>query len=113
LAAYTLDIVGCRLFFHGAAPYSSSCLKPHTGNGRLYDVFPAASDRGDRLHLVLAVTVHGLVDSVLPALQRFDLSAAGIEIIFGIVVLTMVVYAIYSKRYYMQGGQGNGKTENG
>lgn len=67
------------------------------------------------LYLVLAITVHGLVDSVFPALQRFNLSAIQIESIFGVVVLLPTVYAVYSQKYYIQGGQNgkeNEKTEN-
>ena len=64
------------------------------------------------LFLALAITVHGLVDSTLPLLLKANLPAVQIELVFGAAVLIITSYAVYSRRFYIQGGDPNGKAEN-
>jgi uncharacterized membrane protein YhfC len=59
------------------------------------------------LYLVLAITIHGLVNSLIPILSPFPGSVMLIEGALAAVVVVMMGYSYYSKRYYLPGRSSN------
>lgn len=57
--------------------------------------------------LSVAVVLHGLVDSVLPLLARGGVQVAFVELIFAGMVLCAGVYAVSTRKLYLQGGTEN------
>jgi uncharacterized membrane protein YhfC len=59
------------------------------------------------LYLVLAITIHGLVNSLIPVLSPFPGSVMLIEGALAAVVVVMIGYSYYSKKYYIPGRSSN------
>jgi uncharacterized membrane protein YhfC len=59
------------------------------------------------LYLVLAITIHGFVNSLIPVLSPFPDSVILIEGALAAVVVVMMGYSYYSKKYYIQGRTSN------
>jgi len=59
------------------------------------------------LYLVLAITIHGLVNSLIPVLSPFPDSVILIEVALAVVVVVMMGYAYHSKKYYISGRTSN------
>ena len=53
------------------------------------------------LYLVLAIAIHGSVNSLIPVLAPFPNSVMLIEGAFAVVVAVMMWYSYYSKKYYI------------
>jgi len=62
------------------------------------------------LYLVLAITIHGLVNSLIPVLSPFPDSVILTEGALAAVVVVMVGYTYYSKKYYIPGRNSNEET---
>jgi uncharacterized membrane protein YhfC len=62
------------------------------------------------LYLVLAITIHGLVNSLIPVLSPFPDSVILIEGALAVVVVVMTGYSYYSKKYYIPGRNSNEET---
>jgi uncharacterized membrane protein YhfC len=62
------------------------------------------------LYLVLAITIHGLVNSLIPVLSPFPDSVILIEGALAVVVVVMIGYSYYSKKYYIPGRNSNEET---
>jgi len=62
------------------------------------------------LYLVLAITIHGLVNSLIPVLSPFPDSVILIEGALAAVVVVMTGYSYYSKKYYIPGRNSNEET---
>ncbi len=62
------------------------------------------------LFLLAAVAIHGLIDSLIPVLSPLANSVLLIEMSLVLIDLLMVVYSYHSKKYYIQGGNKNEKT---
>lgn len=63
------------------------------------------------LYLIAAITLHGLVNSVLVSLQMLGMSAIHVELLFGVIVLLTTVYVVHSRKFYTNGGNENERTE--
>jgi len=59
------------------------------------------------LYLVLAIAIHGSVNSLIPVLAPFPNSVMLIEGALAVVVAVMMWYAWYSKKYYIPGWNSN------
>jgi len=59
------------------------------------------------LYLVLAITIHGFVNSLIPVLSPFPDSVVLIEGALAVVVVVMVGYSCHSKKYYIPGRNSN------
>jgi len=59
------------------------------------------------LYLVLAIAIHGSVNSLIPVLAPFPNSVIVIEGVLAVVVAVMMWYSFYSKKYYMPGRNSN------
>lgn len=55
-------------------------------------------------YLVVAIALHGVVDSVLPLLAKYGLPIGIVELIFAAMVLCIGAYAFLSRKLYLQGG---------
>ncbi len=56
-------------------------------------------------YLMLAILLHGLVDGSIPFFSYLNLSIPTIEGILAIMALGLVLYAFYSRKFYIKGGQ--------
>lgn len=56
-------------------------------------------------YLLLAILLHGLVDGSLPFFSYLNLSIPTIEGILAIMALGLVIYAFYSRKFYIKGGK--------
>lgn len=54
-------------------------------------------------YLAVAVVLHGLVDSVLPLLARGGMQVPLVELVFAGMVLCAGIYAVLSRRLYLEG----------
>ena len=59
------------------------------------------------LYLVLAITIHGSVNSLIPVLSPFPDSVILIEGALAVVVVVMMWYSCHSKKYYIPGRNSN------
>ncbi len=59
------------------------------------------------LYLVLAITIHGLVNSLIPVLSPLPGSVMLTEEALAAVVVVMMGYSYYSKKYYIPGRSSN------
>lgn len=101
LTGYTIDMLGL------AITERALTIVLHVGLTVL--VWNGFQTRQKVRYLIAAITVHGLVDTVFPILQRAGLSAIYIELIYGIFVLLMVAYIVFSKKFYFTGGSSDEK----
>jgi uncharacterized membrane protein YhfC len=62
------------------------------------------------LYLVLAITIHGSVNSLIPVLSPFPDSVLLIEGALAVVVVVMMGYSYRSKKYYIPGRTSNEET---
>ena len=51
-------------------------------------------------YLVLAILGHGLVDALIPLAGKLGLGTVELEAVFSGLTLLLVIYTVYSKRYY-------------
>ena len=61
--------------------------------------------------LLAAIAVHGLVNSVVSLLVTGGLATVQAELVFGVMVLVMALYAFHSRKLYI-GGNRDEKTDN-
>lgn len=55
-------------------------------------------------YLLVAIVLHGVVDSVLPLLTKYGIPVGIVELIFAAMVLCIGAYVFLSRKLYLQGG---------
>lgn len=59
------------------------------------------------LYLLIAIVIHGFVDSLIPVFSSFPNSVLLIEGTLAVVDILMTGYSYYSRKYYVRGRDGN------
>lgn len=62
-------------------------------------------------YLLVAIVLHGVVDSVLPLLANYGIPVGIVELIFAAMVFCIGAYAFLSRKLYLQRGIFNGKEK--
>lgn len=54
------------------------------------------------LYLLIAIVIHGLVDALIPVFTSFTDSVLLLEGVFAVIDVMLIVYTLYSKKYYIR-----------